>query len=498
MTSPDGAVPSGSLVESTTATNDVSTLTDGRTAAYSSNPSVVQNYTQQTFQAMTSGAVTKVMQQANVSLGNYVTAAIDELLAGLCQALAGIEILGVEPFAFLNGWAQDLTVQASSALSTAGAAQTTSMANSTQIAALQTQQTQSAVGGGSIYDGFQTWDAANWNTLNIGGAAGITVSGGQAGINQTGDTDSGGTGLSMAMWKTPLMTDQETVSIVLGNPNQGGNTYSGVMIRAAADFSTFVWAAVETGAVALGYGTATSTGAVLNSWTSSTNISVSQGDTLTLTANGNTYTVMVNGIGILDWIDTGGQSPVGHNNRSVGFLCSLYVNVFTWFSFNVAAFSAADTTPPAVVGTGWSIYRANTATVSQPAGANQISGSVYDTVRESNGCTIANLGSGQIQIGKAGWYVMSVGVNWNAACGTNYNYYAYLWSAPSPTGQFSLVRAGGDTSGSTVYSSEATFVVFAPAGSVWAPGYYIAGPNSLIGDANGIGNYFDGTLCSFS
>ncbi|WP_405134004.1 hypothetical protein [Nocardia sp. NBC_01388] len=121
MTSPDRSVPTGSFQLPTEGSNGLAGLTDGRSAAFSNDPNTVQNYTHQTFQAMTSGAVNSLAQRSSASLNNYVGGAIDEMLAGLCRALAGIDVLGVEPFAFLDGWASNLDAQAQQAVAGVGA-----------------------------------------------------------------------------------------------------------------------------------------------------------------------------------------------------------------------------------------------------------------------------------------------------------------------------------------------------------------------------------------
>ena len=51
--------------------------------------------------------------------GNYGTALVDLILAQIGFALAGVEIFGIQPMAFLKGWATDLTQQAANALSSA-------------------------------------------------------------------------------------------------------------------------------------------------------------------------------------------------------------------------------------------------------------------------------------------------------------------------------------------------------------------------------------------
>lgn len=115
MTAPDRKIPDGAQVP-----GGFGGLPDGREVAFSGNDTRISNYTQQTFQSITTSAMSNVVQKANVQMGNYVTAAIDEMLAGLCRALAGVEVLGLHPLAFLNDWANTLDAQAREALTGVG------------------------------------------------------------------------------------------------------------------------------------------------------------------------------------------------------------------------------------------------------------------------------------------------------------------------------------------------------------------------------------------
>lgn len=115
MTAPDKKIPNGAFEP-----GDFAGLRDARDVAFSGNDSQIHNYTQQTFQMMTGSAMSNVVHKANAQMGNYVTAAINEMLAGLCRALAGVEVLGLHPLAFLNDWANNLDAQAKEALSGVG------------------------------------------------------------------------------------------------------------------------------------------------------------------------------------------------------------------------------------------------------------------------------------------------------------------------------------------------------------------------------------------
>ncbi|WP_067852432.1 DUF7257 domain-containing protein [Nocardia shimofusensis] len=434
-------------------------------------------------------------------------AAQASIMSNVMQSFAGIDAVGSNLSTVTNralDAAASAQTDATDAQVTATAAQGTSVSNASAIADLQADKTQSEVGGAAFTDKFETWDAAKWNVgkWSSGGhtVPDVAVVDHQAGIAKTDHTSTGG---AFALYKTPLMTDSQSVSLVLGRPNQAGSfTGSGILLRAADDLSTFVIAQVGASRISLQRGTLVDGQLTITVWAERTNLTLSSGDTVTVSASGSSYEVLVNGVSRFGYQDTAVTSPVGAGNRRVGFFSACNVSS-TWsgttlsFGFDLESFVAADTTSPPLVGTGWSLYRQSATTVAHSAG-NARYGAVFDTIRSANKVNVRDLSTGQIQITKPGWYVMNVGVQWSQACGTGYSYRVALWSAPSPDGLWKLVRNSGEVEGSAVYRTSGSFVVFAGAGSVWAPGYYIAGANNMYGDPSGTNVYFDGTLCSYS
>ncbi|MEU2033589.1 DUF7257 domain-containing protein [Nocardia amamiensis] len=461
MTSPDKKVPPGAYVGTPGAPNGLSNLQ--KVTWQSAQQSIISNVLQ-SFQGV--GAV-------SANLTENTTRAMTAANA----AQAG----------------------ATSAQVTATAAQDASTANASAINQLQTQQTQNQVGGASVTDNFQTWNTENWNTFKTGPVADMTTVNGQAGIGKSGNTD---TGSVSALWKTPLMTDSESVSVVLGSANQAGSTAgSGPIIRASADLSTFVFAAVSGSSVHLGYGTRSGGTTTFHQWASKSNLSIKTGDTVTLTATGSVYKVLVGGVGMLSYTDAAATSPVGSANRYVGFLSTYYLQTTSWgsssyFGFDFDSFAAADTTSPPIVGTGWSVYRQNSSVVPQATGANRVAAGTFDTIRMTNNVNVIDVGTGQIQVTKSGWYVVTVGLQWDSIP-ENYPRWAFLWSSPGPNSTWTAMRAGGSVSHVSL-GLTCTFTVFAAAGTVLAPGYQIATNASVRGEVSGLATFFDGTLCSFS
>lgn len=434
-------------------------------------------------------------------------AAQASIMSNVMQSFAGIDAVGSNLNSVTNhalNAASSAQNDATDAQVTANAARSTSTSNASAIVDLQTDKTQNEVGGAAVTDIFETWDATRWNVGKWSSGdhtvPDISVVGNQAGITKTGHT---GTGGDFALYKTPLMTDSQSVSIVLGRANQASAfTGSGILLRAVEDLSTFVVAQIGVSRILLQRGVLLDGVLIFTTWAERTGLSLSTGDTVTVSASGASYEVLVNGVSRLAYQDTAVTSPVGAGNRWVGFfsaasVTSNWLGTTLYFGFDLEAFSATDTTSPPIVGTGWSLYRQSATTVAHTAG-NLRYGAVFDTIRTANKVNVLDLSSGQIQITKPGWYVMNVGAQWTQASGANSSYRVALWTAPNPEGTWRLVRNGGETSGSAVYHAAGSFVVFAGAGSVWAPGYYIAGANTMYGDSSGVNVYFDGTLCSFS
>lgn len=378
------------------------------------------------------------------------------------------------------------------AQSTAQAAQNTTAANSVALAGLTAAQTGQQTGGTSFSDTFgRTSLGPGYTTFTTGQVAALVVSNGQVGLNQSGDE---ATGDVVALSTTVTLTNDQAVSVVMGAANQAGNASARVVARAAADLSTFVYARIYSGRVYLGYGTRSGGVTSYNDWTSAA-VSVNTGDTVTLQALGATYEVLVNGAAVTGYSDTAVASPVGAANRSFGFGSSYYWSgLFGYFSFNTAGLAAADLSSPPVVGTGWGLYRINSTGVSQPTGEAMVAAGTFDSVRQTpNGVTVVNQGLGQIQVQKSGWYAVSAALNFGSSDYAN-PIRADIWTAPSPTGSWSLARTGASTAiAVSSNSAGVSSVLYLSAGMVVAPGCLLNVANNTIVGPN---TFFDGALLS--
>ncbi|MFB7719328.1 hypothetical protein [Nocardia sp. NPDC056100] len=398
--------------------------------------------------------------------------------------------------------------QSSDASSTVRNAQVASTANAALIASLANRQTGQQTGGTTLSDDFErTALGTGYSTFKTGPIADLTIVSGQVQLNQQGDQN---TGDVVALSKTMLLTDDQSMSAVMGRANQASNVALGLYVRAAADLSTFVFAGVKSNSVSIGYGTRTGATTKYTQWVAVAT-TVNTGDTVILQAVGAGYQVLVNGVPVLGYTDSAKVSPVGAANRSVGFSSGYYWSgLFGYFTFAIAGIAAADLTKVPVTGYGWALVRLSTTGATQSSGSRAVAAGTFDTVRQLSGVSVYGQGPGQIQVPVAGWYRINVGLYYS---GRDSELRADLWWTPSAGGSWAQLRTGPKTNqirsettqngtdgdGNPVYvtndygyaqSTAASFVVFLPAGAIVAPGYAINANNGLVGPYT----YFDGAL----
>lgn len=464
MTSPDKSVPAGSYVGTPGASNSLNNLQKVTWAA----------------------AQASVLSTALGAFTGFGLAG-DNLTASSQQALTTAT-------SAQNG--------AATAQSTASSTQTAAAANAAVIAGLTAHQSGQQTGGTSFADSFgRNALGAGYNVFKTGPVADLVVANGQVQLNQTGDQN---TGNVVALSTTTLQTDNQSVSVVLGAANQSGNAAMALYIRSAVDLSTFVYAGVSAGNVSMGYGTRANGSTSYNNWTSGT-ASAHTGDTVTLQVTGSNYELLINGVPVLGYTDSAAVSPVGAANRSFGFDSEyVWTGLFGYFSFATAGLSATDLSTPAVTGVGWSLARISSAGVPQNTGDAPCAAGTFDNVLQSSGVTLSSASAGQVQVPRSGWYLIDVGCYLS---NQDTQIRAELWTAPSPGGVWSMLRAGpisnlisaefdgsgNETDVGQVTSAAATFVVYLTGGSVVAPGLKLNVANTLVGP----NTHFDGALLNF-
>ncbi|MGF0253672.1 hypothetical protein ACQR3V_06855 [Rhodococcus erythropolis] len=420
-----------------------------------------------------------------------------QILSSVTASFAGVTAIGsnlnsVTKLA-LNA-ATDAQSGASQAQASAVAVQNTTAQNAADLVELVAVQSGQTTGGTAFSDAFsRTALGLDYTTFKTGPVADLVVIDGQVQLNRVGDRN---TGDVVALSKTVTGSDDQRVSVVVGRMQEAYNAAARIVVRSATDLSTFVYAHVYRDSIHLGWGTRSGNTTVYNSWRPPVSTAVNTGDTVTIEAVGHTYKVLVNGATVAGYTDGGQdnppQSPVGANNRSFGFGCQYYWNgLFGYFSFAMNALAAADLSSPPIVGTGWSLYRLNSTAVAQPAGEARLAANTFDTIGPAKNIAVPDLGRGQVQIEKSGWYAITAAYTMSSSTtGARVG----LWTAPAPGGIWSLSRVGARTADDTATKSVgSSFTVFLQQGSVVAPGYNLSRNNGFIGPET----YFDGALLSY-
>lgn len=457
----------------------------------------------------------------------FATASQDLLLAQVGHALAGVNILGLHPFDFLNQWANDLQQKASDAINnsvtitqgiTAGATGTsssnasdvlpavqgmnaTATANSAAIAGLTATANATVTGGVAEVDNFHRADSSNLgSSYTQGGSTAPNPLGVYSNVAQLQPVNSGGNGTRWALSNIPTATDDQSVIAVAAT---GGTPFAmtSLVCRATATMSSFVYLNVYSNKAYIGYGTFSGGTFTPHDW-DHISINLTAGSTVELRAVGNVYTALLNGNPILTHTDSSLQSPVGSSNRSVGFMLSEAAGLLYYGGWGLSSFNYSDLAQVATVGTGWSLFRGATgsqALCSSTGGATLIP-SVFDTQRNVANVTVNSTGSGMVTIQKAGWYHIDCRFNMSSAGKLSY---PVLYGSTSTSGTFTELRRGKDTwdvgsvSGDTnpEVAKVISCTVYCPVGYVLCMGANVGSTShAVIGNGAGSLTYFDGAL----
>ncbi|MFE3754550.1 hypothetical protein ACFXO9_09610 [Nocardia tengchongensis] len=385
--------------------------------------------------------------------------------------------------------ANDAAQSAGNAQQTAVDVQTTTASNASVVASMNASQ-QGLNYGGTVFTDIFDRPALQpgYQMFATGPVPSLMIANGQCGLPSGGQPGSGNV---IALSNTQTQTDYQAVSVVMGSGGGPGSPESLIIARAAANLGTFACARVSSGRVALGYGTRSgATTSIVEA--NSAAARVNTGDTVLLEAIGSTYTLFVNGLDVLQWTDSSEFTPVDSPNRSFGFGVSYSPG---WFggsqSFNAAGLTAVDMYPPPTVGTGWSLQALNNTSVAAQVGnPYMFPPGVFTGAQTSNNVTVLDPGAGRIQIQKSGWY----GINLKYQVSQNLvGFRSYVFTSSGPGVTPSVTRKGPLTPQDSGASTGSSFVLYLPAGSVVAPGYFIQSAANITGPAT----YFDGALLSY-
>ncbi|MGF7122716.1 MULTISPECIES: hypothetical protein [unclassified Rhodococcus (in: high G+C Gram-positive bacteria)] len=420
-----------------------------------------------------------------------------QILSSVTASFAGVEAIGsnlnsVTKLALNTATAAQSG--ASQAQASAVAVENTTAQNAVDLAELVANQSGQTTGGTAFSDAFSRAELGlDYTTFKTGPVADLVVIDGQVQLNRVGDKN---TGDVVALSKTVTGTDDQRVSVVVGRIQEAYSAAARIVVRSATDLSTFVYVHVYRDKVFIGRGTRSGNTTVYNNWKPPVSTAVNTGDTVTVEAVGRNYKVLVNGVLVTGHTDRATdvppESPIGANNRSFGFGCQYYwTGLFGFFSFAINALAAADLSSPPIVGTGWSLYRLSPTAVAQPAGEARLAADTFDSIGPNKNIAVPDLGRGQVQIEKSGWYAITTAY---ALSSPTTGARVGLWTAAAPDGTWSLSRVGARTANDTLSKSVgSSFTVFLQQGSVVAPGYYLSANNGFVGTAT----YFDGALLSY-
>jgi hypothetical protein len=147
----------------------------------------------------------------------------------------------------------------------------------------------------------------------------------------------------------------------------------------------------------------------------------------------------------------------------------------------------SDNAPPVVVGSGFRIYRANTASATW-ADTAIAPASFFDNTYENSADWIINLANGSVQVANAGWY------NFTARIKSSSN----ISNEPSML----LYRNGANPLyGASLYFSlslAASWTIYLNAGDSVQVGQAGGGNLSMVGEPTGLQSYFTGALMNWS
>lgn len=451
MTSPDRKVPSGAYVGSS-APNNVANLANVNWAGI-----------EQATVANLMGSFQGVSTASQSMNGNNATSAT-----------------AAEAAASGSGTAQ----------STASAAQNTAAANSVSIAGLQGPPPQPTGPAVTFSDNFtRAALGADYTTFKNGTVTDLVIIGNQVRLDP-GGTNTGGD--VMALHATKAATDNQSVSLTMGSGPDAAYSGTGLILRADPQLATFAYIWAFAGKISIGAGRRSGGTHYYNDWAVMP-YPVNPGDTVTFTVVGKNYQVLVNNYPVIGYTDAAESVPAGAGARSLGFGLSV---TNSKLSYTATALTAGDKPSIPATGIGWSLSRASTTALDQPAGTLRRINGVFDTLGQAANVSIINLGAGQVQVNRAGWYLITAKFQVGAFDGAMRT---DLWWAPNLGGSWSLLRAGAagnylelDGTGGSVCTS-GSFVVYLPKGAVVAPGISTNRNNQFTGPFI----YFDGALLNW-
>lgn len=194
---------------------------------------------------------------------------------------------------------------------------------------------------------------------------------------------------------------------------------------------------------------------------------------------------------IISWTEVGTTSQLGASYRYSGGGALTHASVFgSLVPGQVTAFAFTDNTPAPVLGSGATITRTGTSTVSAPSGTAQLPNSFYNNIVYQTADITVDLVNNAFVVANTGWYCVTVAFKTSSTYGSQQGAVLYLNLNATPF-----------EAGPTVYNannSVGVFAVYLSAGDAVSGGTFTGTGASITGDAAGTYSYMSICLASRS
>ena len=304
------------------------------------------------------------------------------------------------------------------------------------------------------------------------------------------------------MWsQNKLTADDQEISVVIGQASSF-DTFTEVHLRVSDNGSVGVSMRIGNGYVAVGKWSAGSTGGPLNSWTQfgdSMGFKHNNGDTFTLRAKGEVYTVLRNYSEIGSRTNTGAATQKGPTFRKYGLLFRQTAGLFTVVPPRISSMSANDYIVPDFRGTGFRMIRSSAAAKPDTNGDQMyLPSNTFDSIVESGGMTdsmITDMTDARVTIPKDGFWHFDAQIAFNSNTGSGGRYTISLFRTKPGEGPARIVR-GQDKQGTQVYNADVHASFYCRAGDTVHLGVHTSSGRGIVGGADGSATYFAGFLGS--
>ena len=458
---------------------------------------------------------------ANIVSGAFGAAQIPTLDASKITSgtfangfIPGLGSLVTNLFGALTGNADPDATDSQTAAQLAELAATTA-ANSSAIAALQSTEDGTTNSGMSGGDEFARTVAnglgAGWETLYYDGTDGANgywrVDGQQCVWVDAGANPRTSRHIRTDPLDMTTLSDYQKTTLVQGTTTSEDNAGFRILHRVNAARTQYVIAQVTSTTALMGYTVNGVAGETQFPGASSVGTTQAVGVSWTVesgtTGGVRVFRISRNGNPILTYADTGNLSQFGPNNRGWGWGgLAVNRNFGQGTPTAVTRVTIADNVPPTIAGSGFYVFRANTAAVSRAAGQDlALANNFLDQVRYVTPSFTWNPATSSLTVLKEGWYIFNMGVYLKGG-GTDAGYNglsAECTIRQNGTIQLRGLRMNSGGSGGTIPHIQGAFApIYCQANDVIQPGMYANIAVNTRGEAAGHRTFFSGVRVGMS